>query len=85
MTNGFKDWKEAPHRTWYYFKTESGQIIGQVTNISHTEIYRAKIYLNYTEEKYIGQYINSDFARSAVEEFWGIEERTLSHVKKDEG
>lgn len=74
-----KEWREAPHKTWYYFKTDTGQIIGQVTNIAHTDIYNAKIYLKYVEEKYLGQYINSDFARRAVEEIWGIQERTLTH------
>lgn len=74
-----KDWREAPHKVWYYWKTDTGQIIGQVTNISHTDIYNSKVYVNFVEEKYLGQYINSDFARKAVENFWAIQERTLTY------
>jgi hypothetical protein len=74
-----KEWKEAPHKVWYYWKSDTGQIIGQVTNISHTDIYNSKVYCNNTEERYLGQYINSDFARKAIEHFWNIEERTLSY------
>lgn len=74
-----KEWREAPHKTWYYFKNDTGQIIGQVTNIAHTDIYNSKIYVNYVEEKYLGQYINSDYARRAIENFWSIQERTLTY------
>ena len=50
-------WKDAEHGCYYYFKDETGMIVGQVYNIAHTKIWGTRVYLNGTEEKYIGHYI----------------------------
>ena len=55
--------------------------MGQVHQIAHTKIWLAKVYLDYTDEKYLGQYITNESARQAVERFWGIRERTLEHME----
>jgi len=71
------DWKNAENNTHYFYKIENGQITGQVHNVVHTQIWLAKAIYNYNEEKYLGQYITSDHARKAIENFWNMQERTL--------
>lgn len=73
------EWKEGLHKVWYYWKTETGLVIGQVNSIAHTEIHIAKVISECGEEIYLGQYVSSDFARRAVENYWNIQERTLPH------
>lgn len=75
--NKVKRWKDSSNNTAYYFYEGDGKIIGQVHNIAHTDIWLAKIIFNYTEEKYLGQYVTQTFARHAIENFWEIEDRTL--------
>ncbi len=71
------DWKNAENNTHYFYKVENGHIIGQVHNVVHTQIWTAKIVHTYNDEKYLGQFITSDFAKKAVESYWNIQERTL--------
>jgi hypothetical protein len=75
--NKSKEWKDADNNTYYFFNKEDGLIVGQVHNVTHTKIWIAKIILNYNEDKYIGQYITCDFAKSAIERYWEIQDRTL--------
>jgi hypothetical protein len=65
-------WKEAEHNTYYFYQTEDGRIIGQVHKITHTKIWVAKI-----DENNLGQYIDVDFAKKALETYYLIQERTL--------
>lgn len=71
------DWRDAEHNVSYYYLRSTGKIVAQVYNMAHTNIYGAKIYTESTEEIYLGQYINSDFAKKSVVEYWNIQERTL--------
>lgn len=70
------DWKDAGHETHYYFKTENGLIVGQVHNIAHTKIYMAVIIVS-NEERFLGRYIGLEFAKTAIENYWLMQERTL--------
>ena len=71
------DWREADHNVSYYYMKKTGRIVGQVYNLAHTNIYGAKIYSLNNEEQYLGQYINGEFAKGAVLEYWQIQGRTL--------
>ena len=73
-----KDWRDADHKVSYYYLRDTGRIIGQVYNLSHTYIYGAKVYSELNEERYLGQYISCDFAKKATEYFWKLQERTLT-------
>jgi len=72
-----KEWKDADHKVSYYYQTDTGRIVGQIHNLAHTTIYAAKILNQSNEELYLGQYINGQFAKLAVEYYWNVQERTL--------
>jgi hypothetical protein len=74
-----KDWKDVEHKCSYYYLRDTGRIIGQVYNLAHTNIYGAKVYSDLNEERYLGQYISCESAKKAIEHFWNIQERTLTH------
>ena len=73
-----REWKDADHKTSYCYLKESGKIIGQIYNLAHTNIYGAKVYSELNEERYLGQYIDSNSAKAAIDNFWNIQERTLT-------
>lgn len=70
-------WKDAAANTWYYYKSHNGLVVGQVYNLAHTQIWGAKIPITATDELLLGNYINLDFARKAIEEYWDEKDRTL--------
>ena len=72
-----KAWRDTDQNCHYYYRIENGLIVGQVHNLAHTKIWVAKILYASGEESYIGQYINVEFAKNAIEHHWAIEERTL--------
>ena len=74
-----KEWRDADHKTAYYYRSDNGKIVGQIYNLAHTNIYGAKIFENFVDEKYLGQYISLESAKKAVEYYWNIQERTLTH------
>lgn len=71
------DWKNTENNNYYFYKTETGQIVGQVHNVVHTQIWLAKIVHTHNDEKYLGQYITSEFAKKSIENYWNMQERTL--------
>ena len=76
-----REWKDAENGTFYFFRTDNGQIVGQAYNMAHTKIFGAKIPVSASEENILGHYINVDFAKKAVENYWDIQERTLLENK----
>jgi len=67
---------------YYYHDVNTGKIIGSANRLALQEIWIALVYTGeYTftvqDEKHLGQYINMDFAKRAVEFFWDREGRTL--------
>jgi len=66
----------------HYFDVNTGKIVGSANKLALLEIFIAVVYTGqYTftldDEKHLGQYINLDFAKRAVEFFWEREGRTL--------
>jgi hypothetical protein len=74
-----RDWRDADHKVSYCYLKDTGRIVGQIYNLAHTNIYGAKVYSELNEERYLGQYIDSNSAKVAVDNFWNIQERTLTH------
>ena len=67
---------EKEYSQWVYYDDEDGKIIGSVYKVGNTQgIWGAKVYHNI--EGILGQFIDSDFARKAVEVYWDIQSRTL--------
>ena len=72
-----KKWMEKEYSQWVYYDEEDGKIIGAVYKIGNQNtIWGAKVYHDEGEGQ-LGQYIDSDFARKSVENFWDIMSRTL--------
>ena len=71
------EWKDAEHNCSYYFRISTGKIVGQAYNLAHTNIWGAKVLTDSNEEKYLGQYINQDFAKKSIEFYWKVKERTV--------
>lgn len=69
------DWKEASESV-YCYRQDTGQIVGMVHRISHTDVYMSKI-IKQNDETVIGRYINQECAKAALFEYWEIESRTL--------
>jgi hypothetical protein len=73
-----KQWMEKEFSQWVYFDNEDGKIIGAVYKIGNsTGIWGGKVYLANNQEGILGQFIDSDFSRRAVERYWEIQSRTL--------
>jgi hypothetical protein len=73
-----KQWQEKEYSQWVYYDNQDGKIIGAVYKIgTSTGIWGARVYLINTEESVLGQYIDSDFARKAVELYWEVDSRTV--------
>ena len=74
-----REWKDSENRCSYQWQVKDGRIVAQVHNMAHTTVWLAKIIHNYNEETYIGQYIDMNSAKAAVDTYWNIQERTLTH------
>jgi hypothetical protein len=73
-----KKWMEKEFGQWVYYDDQDGKIIGAVYKIGNaTGIWGGRVYLINNGENTLGQYIDSDFARWAVERYWEIDGRTL--------
>jgi len=70
-------WKDAENGTHYYFEKQNGLIVGQAYNYAHTKIWGAKIPINADEDKILGRFIDCDFAKKSIEEYWNVQDRTL--------
>ena len=79
-----KQWQEKEFSQWVYYDDQDGRIIGAVYKIgTSTGIWGGRVYLMSPEEKVLGQYIDSDFARKAVELYWEIDSRTVLEYKNE--
>lgn len=73
-----KQWMEKEFSQWVYYDDQDGKLIGAVYKIgTSTGIWGARVYLINNNEMVMGQYIDSDYARKAVERYWEIDGRTL--------
>jgi len=72
---------EKEYSQWVYYDDEDGKIIGTVYKVGNTQtIWGATVHRQNVDGA-LGQYIDSDFAKSAVEEYWDIQSRTLLENK----
>ena len=77
-----REWRCATKDCHYYFQVNDGKVIGQAYNLAHTIVWGAKIPVNATEELILGQYIEMEFAKQAIEEYWNKKDRTLEVVNE---
>jgi hypothetical protein len=70
-------WRLADKNNSYYFRTSDGKVIGHAYNIVHTIIWGAKIPFSVNEDLYLGQFVELEFAKKAIEEHWEQRDRTL--------
>jgi hypothetical protein len=79
-----KKWMEKEFSQWVYYDDGDGKIIGAVYKIgTSTGIWGAKVYGD-RDEGVLGQYIDSDYAKRAVEYYWEVQSRTLLENKTHE-
>ncbi len=78
-----RQWRCVDKSNHYYFQVDNGLVIGQVYNYAHTIIWGAKIPINATEEKILGQYVEMEFAKRAIEEYWEEKDRTFDLYDND--
>jgi len=71
-----KKWMEKEFGQVVYYDDEDGKIVGAVYKIGNqNSIWGAKVYTEI--EGVLGQYVDSDYARKAVEYYWEVQDRTL--------
>lgn len=75
-----RQWRWVNKDCHYYFQTYNGLVVGQAYNLAHTIIWGAKIPVSATEELILGQYVDAEFAKKAIEEYWDEKDRTLEVV-----
>ena len=75
-----REWRDIDKGVQYYYQAHNGLIIGQVYNLAYTSIWGAKIPVSATEELILGQYIELEYAKRAIEEYWEEKDRTLEVV-----
>jgi hypothetical protein len=72
-----KKWVEKEYSQWVYYGEYDGKIVGSVYKVGTTlGIWGAKVY-DENKEGILGQYIDSDFAKKAVEWYWSVESRSV--------
>lgn len=77
------EWRERNSK-WYYYDTETGMIVGAVHRFALQDVWGAAVNtgsyaysFKFDDEKAIGQYIEQEYAKRAVEDFWNLQNRTL--------
>jgi hypothetical protein len=75
------DWQER-NTAHFYYDEDTGKVVGHVSKMVANDIYIALVYTGqYTftiaDELHLGQYIDLESAKDAVEHFWAIQNRTL--------
>ena len=75
-----RQWRCVDGNNHYYFQVHNGKVIGQVYNLAHTIVWGAKIPISATEELILGQYIEMEYAKQAIEEYWDGKDRTINYT-----
>ena len=71
-----KQWQEKEFSQWVYYDDQDGKIIGSVYKVGNSNgIWGSIVFAEM--EGILGQYIDSDYAKRAVEYYWEIQSRTL--------
>lgn len=76
MTRQWKDGETVAHFLYY---DETGRILAEVNRAGHqiNTKHTTTVYIDNERILSLGIYINSDFAKQAVERWWNIQDRTL--------
>jgi hypothetical protein len=72
-----RQWRYVDKNIHYYFQTNDGQVIGKAYNVALTIIWGAKIPINATEELIIGEFVELEYAKLAIERYWNEKDRTF--------
>ena len=78
------EWRERNSK-WYYYDTDTGMIVGTAHKYALQEVWCGTVYTGSYEffgpklddEKPLGQYIEQEYAKKAVEHYWSVQSRTL--------
>lgn len=72
-----RKWQDYEASNQYYYDDKDGLIIGQIHKFgTSVSIYTATVKPE-NLDKLLGQFINLDYAKNAVERYWEIQDRTL--------
>lgn len=72
-----RKWQDYEASNQYYYDDKDGLIIGQIHKFgTSVTIYTATVKPE-NLDKLLGQFINLDYAKRAVERYWEIQDRTL--------
>lgn len=75
-----KQWVEKEFSQWVYYDDIDGKIIGATYRVgTSTGIWGGRVYDEV--EVVLGQFVDSDYARKAVVNYWEIQSRTLLEHK----
>lgn len=74
-----RNWRLADKNNSYYFQERDGRVIGHAYNLAHTIIWGAKIPINHDEDLYLGQYVELEYAKKAIQEYWDEKDRTINY------
>jgi hypothetical protein len=74
-----RQWKDGETVAHFLYYDETGRIIGEVNRAGHqiNTKHTTTIYPDNERVISLGMYINSDSAKTAVEKWWLIQERTV--------
>ena len=72
-----RQWRYVEKNCHYYYQVHNGKVIGQAYNLAHTIVWGAKIPISATEDLILGQYIELEYAKKAIEEYWEEKDRTF--------
>jgi hypothetical protein len=73
-------WRLADSNNHYYHQVDNGLVVGHVFNYAHTIVWGAKVPspLDRNEDIILGRYVEKEFAKRAVEEYWERSDKTLT-------
>jgi len=74
-----RSWKDGETVAHFLYYDETGRILAEVNRAGHSinTKHTTTIYIDNERILSLGVYINSDFAKQAVERWWNIQDRTL--------
>ena len=75
-------WRYVEKNSHYYFQVHDGKVVGQAYNIAFTIVWGAKIPINATEDHYLGQYIELEYAKKAIEDYWKKKDATIEPARE---
>ena len=74
-----RQWKDGETVAHFLYYDETGRILAEVNRAGHqiNTKHTTTVYIDNERILSLGMYINSDFAKQAVERWWNIQDRTL--------